>query len=350
MKSIQAISMYNDADESVFVNCKFLGNQDTLCPYTNRQYYYNCFIEGDVDFIFGGAQAVFKNCEIRSINREGISPKGYVTAPSTQKVNNYGYLFEDCKLTSNITEKGSVYLGRPWYAGADPNTLICSSVYKHCYIGAHISTDGWTTMPNSGVTAYPKDYKMYEYNNYGPVSVTQGTDNRKLLTEAQAANYTDKNVLNGWNPMSVVNKLSTYKENSNDYNTSEKYDLYMDKTKSVDTDTSEANKSSQGNSNEESWKQNADGTWSVLNSKGEKTVGWLKLNDAWYHFDSTGTMEKGWINDGGKWYHLNENGSISTGWFTDTDGKAYYFYESGEMAVSTNIDGYEIDDNGVCIF
>lgn len=350
MKSKQAISLYDDADESVLVNCKFLGNQDTLCAYTNRQYYYNCFIEGDVDFIFGGAQAVFKNCEIRSIDRDGVTPKGYVTAPSTQKSNNYGYLFEDCKLTSNITEKGSVYLGRPWYAGANPSTVICNSVYKNCYIGAHISTDGWSTMPNSGVTAYPKDYKMYEYNNYGPGAVNTGNDNRKLLTDAQAAIYTDENVLNGWNPMSTVNKLSSYKENNSDYSASENYDLYIDKTKSVDTDTSQANNNGIDKQSKKEWNKNEDGTWSFLDSKGEKTTGWLKWNNAWYHLNSAGAMEKGWITDNGKWYHLNEDGTMITGWFYDTDGKCYYFYESGEMSVNTNIDGYEIDENGVCTY
>ncbi|MDU4660268.1 MAG: pectinesterase family protein, partial [Clostridium butyricum] len=63
----QAVAMKNEADKSVFENCRFIGNQDTLYANKKRQYYHNCFICGDVDFIFGGAQAVFDNCEIKSV-------------------------------------------------------------------------------------------------------------------------------------------------------------------------------------------------------------------------------------------------------------------------------------------
>jgi len=55
----------------------------------------NCKIIGDTDFIFGGATAVFENCEIVS------TPKGgYVTAASTD-LENYGFLFLNCRLTSD---------------------------------------------------------------------------------------------------------------------------------------------------------------------------------------------------------------------------------------------------------
>lgn len=62
----QAVAVLAKADKMIFKNCSFKGNQDTL--YANgdsrRQYYYNCYIEGDVDFIFGSANAVFDSCEI----------------------------------------------------------------------------------------------------------------------------------------------------------------------------------------------------------------------------------------------------------------------------------------------
>lgn len=65
ISSKQAVAMKNEADESVFVNCNFIGNQDTLYANRNRQYYYNCFIGGDVDFIFGAATAYFEKCHIK---------------------------------------------------------------------------------------------------------------------------------------------------------------------------------------------------------------------------------------------------------------------------------------------
>ncbi len=109
----QAVALYVDADEAVFKNCKFLGNQDTifLGGETSRQYFVNCFIEGTTDFIFGPATAVFQNCEIF------CKSNSYITAPNTTKDKEFGFVFLDCKVTvgDEVTKE---YLGRPWRAWA----------------------------------------------------------------------------------------------------------------------------------------------------------------------------------------------------------------------------------------
>lgn len=238
VSSSQAVAMKNESDKSVFVNCRFTGNQDTLYVNKNKQYYYNCFISGDVDFIFGGAQAVFEKCEIKSVDRDGITPKGYIAAPSTLESDKYGYLMQECKLTSNISEEGSVYLGRPWHPSSETRSMISSVIYKNCNLGAHIATDGWSTMGNSIKNAdgtstkyisYPKDNAMYEYKNYGLGAVTTTTssavttttsgavsitnENRRQLTDEQANDYTKEKVLGGWDPNSESDKLSSYCKN-----------------------------------------------------------------------------------------------------------------------------------------
>jgi pectinesterase len=85
----QAVALYVDADEAVFENCKFLGNQDTiyLGGEMSRQYFVNCYIEGTTDFIFGPATAVFQNCEIR------CKLNSYITAPNTTKGKEFGSCF-----------------------------------------------------------------------------------------------------------------------------------------------------------------------------------------------------------------------------------------------------------------
>ncbi len=132
----QAIALYADGDRLVVDTCRILGHQDTLFlgplpPHeakpggfigpkqfaprrVGRQYFRRCRIEGDVDFIFGGARAYFEGCEIRSLNRD-MDVNGYVTAASTPQGEPYGFVFHGCSFTADEDiAPGSVYLGRPW--------------------------------------------------------------------------------------------------------------------------------------------------------------------------------------------------------------------------------------------
>ncbi|MCR4746696.1 MAG: pectin methylesterase [Lachnospiraceae bacterium] len=149
----QAIALYADGDNLIFENCRFLGSQDTIftAPLPEKeveaggfrgpkesaarkmthQYYKNCYIEGDVDFIFGGGTAFFDNCEIFALKRD----KGYITAASTPKGEKFGYVFYKCRFTSDSAE-GSYYLGRPWRENA--KTVILESE-----LGRHIAKEGW---------------------------------------------------------------------------------------------------------------------------------------------------------------------------------------------------------------
>ncbi|MCM1202380.1 MAG: pectinesterase family protein [Bacteroides fragilis] len=152
----QAIALYADGDRLTVDSCRLLGHQDTLftgplppkeaqkngfigpkqfAPRTRtRQYYKNCYICGDVDFIFGGAAAYFENCTIESLRRfmeESDAPQGYVTAASTPEGQEYGYVFAGCRLISGDCPQGTVYLGRPWRNYA-------RTVFIGCSLGEHI--------------------------------------------------------------------------------------------------------------------------------------------------------------------------------------------------------------------
>lgn len=152
----QAIALYADGDALEFVNCRLLGRQDTLfigplppkeiekngflgpkqfSPRINgRQLYEKCYIEGDVDFIFGSGTAFFDQCEIHSLDL-GKEINGYVTAASTPEGQEYGFVFHQCHFTGECAP-GTVYLGRPWRNFA--KTVIIDSVLEN-----HIHPAGW---------------------------------------------------------------------------------------------------------------------------------------------------------------------------------------------------------------
>jgi len=55
-----AVAAIINGDKSAVFNCSFLGYQDSLFDAMGRHYYQNCYIQGEVDFIFGEAQSYFE--------------------------------------------------------------------------------------------------------------------------------------------------------------------------------------------------------------------------------------------------------------------------------------------------
>lgn len=106
----QAVAAFIDADQAVFRRVRLLGDQDTLYTGQGRQYYDNCYIEGDVDYIFGAATALFDRCELH--NKRS---RGYITAASTPEGTRFGYVFLDCRITGERESAMSIWaaLGAP---------------------------------------------------------------------------------------------------------------------------------------------------------------------------------------------------------------------------------------------
>ncbi len=102
----QAVAFAIFGDRGRFRNCRFLGWQDTLLAQSGRQYFADSYIEGAVDFIFGGSTAYFERCQIH------VRGNGYITAASTPKDQPYGYVFSHCRITGEPSVKTD--LGRPW--------------------------------------------------------------------------------------------------------------------------------------------------------------------------------------------------------------------------------------------
>lgn len=214
----QAVAAYVDADRAIFRNCRFLGYQDTLfngplpndpparflnlChpvlnfgkavpPYV-RQYFEDCYLEGDVDYIFGSATAVFNRCELSTNDRQ-MPVNGYIVAASTYPDQPFGYVFIDCKL-GGPAAPNTVYLGRPWRNYA-------KTAFIHCYMGEQIINEGWHNWnkPDAEQTVC-----YIEYANYGPGAASpKRVKWAKTLTDDEAKAYTIENILSGpdgWRP------------------------------------------------------------------------------------------------------------------------------------------------------
>lgn len=110
-------------------------NDELRRGYPTVQRFENCLIEGTVDFIFGCGNAIFDNCEIRSL--ADARNVGYVAAPSHHETQEEGFLFRNCDFTCDPdVTPGSIYLARPWrdYGLA---------VFENCRYAGHIAPEGF---------------------------------------------------------------------------------------------------------------------------------------------------------------------------------------------------------------
>lgn len=197
----QAVALFVDCDKAIFKNCRLLGRQDTLLTapmhediikepeLINRQYFENCYIEGDVDFIFGGATAIFKNCEIFSLNRNK-EINGYITAACTSQKLKYGYVFLDCSFLSDADE-GTVYLGRPWREYA-------KTVFINCFMDKHINKESFSIWNGTQrhKTCYYAQYKSTG-KGYNKECIADWTH---ILNDKEAEYYTIKTIFEDWKP------------------------------------------------------------------------------------------------------------------------------------------------------
>ncbi|MFE7650381.1 pectinesterase family protein [Streptomyces phaeoluteigriseus] len=199
----QAVAAYVIGDRSRFDDVRFLAHQDTLFADTtaldafDRQYYHRCHIEGDVDFVFGRARAVFDDCRFHTLQRDvAFTPKGMVFAPATARANPYGFLAVRGRFTSGA-EDAAYKLARPWVPSYE-TTAWPSLVVRDSWIGPGIDPAApYTDMRE----AHPwQTMRFREYGNAGPGAVISEPDNRPQLTPAEAAVHTRRTYLGDWRP------------------------------------------------------------------------------------------------------------------------------------------------------
>lgn len=123
----QAVALATEADRVHLEGVHLAGHQDTLYLRTAapdevaRVFIHASHIEGDVDFIFGGATAYVMKSRVHWVGTRGVA-RGWIAAPSTNLHAPYGFVFDACDFTSDAPVAAApappVHLARQWFAGA----------------------------------------------------------------------------------------------------------------------------------------------------------------------------------------------------------------------------------------
>ncbi|KAL6133358.1 hypothetical protein ACLB2K_065595 [Fragaria x ananassa] len=132
MAQAPAAAIYGD--KASFYQCRFLSVQDTLADIKGRHYFYDCYIEGRVDFIWGFGQSIYEKCQINSLG------SGYITAQGRDSAYNAtGFVFKDCYVSGS----GPTLLGRAYR----PYARV---LFVGTYMEDIIKPEGWIAPWNNG--------------------------------------------------------------------------------------------------------------------------------------------------------------------------------------------------------
>jgi len=201
----QAVALLVVGDRAAFRNVRVLGNQDTLyvgtkdCSGPNgqpctpaRAYFEGCYVEGNVDFVFGDGKAWFEGCTLHSTPH----PEGFVTAQGKHyPEQDSAFVFHRCTLSAadGVT---NVFLGRPWRDYA-------SVVFLDSRLGAHILPAGWREW-HPGETNRLTTAFYAEQGSTGPGAAPSSRDGHaRALGPAETERFTLGPFLrgaDGWDP------------------------------------------------------------------------------------------------------------------------------------------------------
>jgi pectinesterase len=186
----QALALRVDGDRVIFRKCRFLGWQDTILADRGRQYFGDCTIQGAVDFIFGGATALFDSCDITCVG------SGYITAASTPEGQEYGFVFSGCRISG--VPGSQTYLGRPWRPYADV-------IFLNTRMSEVVRPSGWHNWNK------PERERTSRFAEFGSTGAGADAAARvpwaRTLTAAEAAAVTPQRVLSaadGWRPQKAA--------------------------------------------------------------------------------------------------------------------------------------------------
>ncbi|KAL5783721.1 hypothetical protein ACOSP7_008750 [Xanthoceras sorbifolium] len=128
------------ADKAKFYQCSFMSLQDTLTDSIGRHYFESCYIEGAIDFIWGGGQSTYQGCTINATTAALHGITGFITAQARNSTaDSGGFVFNSC----NVVGTGPVYLGRAY-------RKYSRVVFYKSYMYNSIVPEGWSPWTFSG--------------------------------------------------------------------------------------------------------------------------------------------------------------------------------------------------------
>ena len=150
---------------AIITNVDLYSFQDTL-QINGQAYVDNCYIEGDVDFMWGTGPTFFENCELKSLRSDAYFTQ--VRNPAS----NHGYVFKNC------TFEGAPGITGNFLSRVAPGRFPASEVVLiDCVLTDAVGAVGWRLDQVSQPAVEAPNVHYWEYNSHDsasrPVDVSQ---------------------------------------------------------------------------------------------------------------------------------------------------------------------------------
>ena len=197
----EAVMIETGAARIIVNNCNVDSYQDTILANTStsKAYFNRSLIQGDVDFIWGGGNLFFTNCEVRWLIRAGNSAAlGPNPSPSASDISSNGFSFVNCSLTT--------------LPGANPNDTVGrtrgitngNTALINCFVSTNIG--GWSA------DALPtNNFRNWYYGCTNDLGATVTLSNGIALaaTDVNLTNAGSSSIwLYGWQPQLSPNIIT----------------------------------------------------------------------------------------------------------------------------------------------
>lgn len=174
----QAEALVHGGQRFIANHVSLYSYQDTLLAGGGTAFYTDSYIEGAVDYIWGGAQAFFLRCELKA----NTSSTYYTQARNSQGAK--GYAFVNCTLDAYPSVSAS--------ASSLSRTFndFSQTIYINCKIGPHVSPAGWSIVSGNTDTLQLWEYQNTDLNG-APLDVSQRpTFNHSFSVSGNSIVYT----------------------------------------------------------------------------------------------------------------------------------------------------------------
>lgn len=215
----QALAFYGNADRHAIKDCALISFQDTWRTPDHadtRTYARDCYVEGAVDYMYGGGDVMVENSTFYNVRSGSV-----IVAPNHNE-EKWGYVIKDCVIDGNEEARdGKQKLGRPWQG--HPRTA-----YINTTMLIPVAPQGWDNMgalptifaeynsrDRQGNLLDLSQRKTHYTTRVGKDgSPAKEGDAKALLTKEEADAYTYEAVIRpeeGWDPRAMMEPLPAVK-------------------------------------------------------------------------------------------------------------------------------------------